>query len=160
MPVMSPITIDSKDEANVIQTLHDELDSFFYGHELNLSLKFSGIDMVQFGKLQILHLNPVLSHDVEHCVESMEDICRSYIRDKDQRYKNGNNKLFVPLARSHESFGLEKAVAAAREEFDFPIELPIDSISLFKKREGHWYERAILHTFKDGNNSFLQLGAS
>ncbi len=160
MSLMSPFTIDSNDEEKLISDLSDELESFFFGHEENLNLTFSKLDVFSYSKNRILNLAPDIHFDMDHCTESLQEITRSYIYDRDLKNKTQLNKLFLPLARFKDDVQLELALTQAKREFDLPIDLPLGSVSLFKKRGQHWYERAVLMPFNDATNSFLQLGVS
>ncbi len=160
LSLMSPFTIDSNEEEKLISDLTDEIESFFFGHENNITVRFQGLDVFMYGKKKILNLMPSLPFDIEHCTEALSEITKSYIYDRDVRNKNQSNKFFLPLARFKESFFFEQALEQAKKEFDFPIEAPVASVSLFKKRGEHWYERASLLDFDNATESFLQLGAS
>ena len=103
MSLCRPFVIDSNDENELIGDLSDELESFLFGHEANLSLSFTGIDIFAHGKNKILYFNPIMPDPIEHCAESLDDITRSFIYDKDQKYRNDTNKLFLPIASIFEN---------------------------------------------------------
>lgn len=161
MSLMSPFVVDSNVENELIAEMSEELETFFFGHEENHDLRFSGMDASIFGKNYLLHLNPNLSHDLNHCAESLRETSKFYQTiKKDGRHRPISDRLFLPIARFKDEALLQEAINTARSEFDFPIDLPLGSISLFKKRGQHWYERATLKPFVNATNSFLQLGAS
>ncbi len=143
MSLLAPFEIERHNKESLIDELSEEIESFFFEHNTP-KLGFTGLDIFKAPKEFILYLNPHYSQDLKFCMESVQEICESYI-PRQVKYKKNPNQ-FLPLARFARAEELHQVVDIAREEFLRNSELPIASIVLFEKKFGLWVpERELMH---------------
>lgn len=155
MAMLAPFEVQHGLEEDLIETLKEEVETFYFGQDSSPSLAFTGLGVFEHKKKKILYLNPHYCTDLEYLSEMVLEICTSFI-PKSLRYKP-NQKQFLPLGVFLGNNELEMVLDAAKEEFSSNSELPIESISLYENKMGIWYEKEILINFEDTEKQFLQL---
>lgn len=155
MAMLAPIEVKDCDVKDLQETLKEELDTFFYGETALPKLGFTGIGIHQHKRKNILYLNPHYTTDLTYCSEIVTDICKSF-SDKAVKYKE-NKKQFFPLGVFSNTHELNIVMEHAKLEFTDFSELPIQSITLYQKQMGVWYEKEVLLDFEPKDTGLLQL---
>lgn len=155
MSMLAPIEVLDGDIQDLQETLKEELETFFYGPSQRPKLGFTGIGIYQHKRKNILYLNPHYSTDLEYCSEIVVDICKSFA-DKKIKYKE-NKKQFLPLGVFTNEQDFELVTEQAKLEFTSFNQMPIESISLYYKKMGIWYEKEVLVDFEQNVADLLQL---
>lgn len=156
LPIVPPFEIDVTEKKKLQQELVEELESFFFENTANHQLKFSGLDVHEYKKNKMLHLNPILDEELALCQESVFEICQSYISEREKKMKEANKKTFLTIGRFENPVDLHASIELARTEFVDITALAYQSICLFSKNNGIWYREADLITFEKPDVSFLQ----
>lgn len=146
MPLVPPFEIPVSSLKSLEQEVTEELESFFYGHDGDQSVQFTGIDVHSYGKNNLLFLNPAEQTDLLHCEESLIQVCREHVEDREKRPKA--DKKFLTIGRFTDPATLHGALSVAQVEFQDCTELPVKGICLFQKNQGIWYQQANLFDFK------------
>lgn len=155
LPIIPPFEIDSTAEVKKLKgELIEELESFYFENTANHSLKFTGLDVHEYKKNKILHLNPIIEEDLSFCQESLFSICQSYINDREKKMKEANKKSFLTIGRYNETYDLHSSIDQARREFQEFTSLSYESICLFSKSNGIWYREEDLVSFEKPANTF------
>lgn len=154
MSLLAPFEILSKDKQRLTESLVDEIENFFLGSQSTPKLGISGIGVWQNKRHHVLYLNPKYEENLKYCMESVQEICESFIPSQ-VSYKP-NDKQFIPLATFNFESQLHRVVAQAKSEFANNSELLITGISLFEKKFGVWSVAHELISF-DSTDNFLQL---
>lgn len=155
MSMLAPFEIRTKDKAELIELLKDEIENFFLGGDDTPKLKFKGLDVYKQKRVNILYLNPDFSDDLKYCMESVQQLCKSLI-PPEINYRP-NAKQFLPLAHCAQEEQLLKLMPLALEEFNSNSDLYLSGISLYEKRFGIWSSCEEIIQFENPNESFLQL---
>lgn len=155
LPIVPPFEIEATEVKKLEQELIEELESFFFENLKHHQLKFTGLDVHEYKKKKILFLNPIVEDELSFCQESLVDICRSYVNDREKRMKDFK-KTFLTIGRFQDPFELHSAIDLARREFQEVTSLPYASISLFRKNNGVWQREADLVGFDRPTDTFLQ----
>jgi hypothetical protein len=155
MSMLAPIEIDETQVDDLQETLKEELETFFYGVNAAPKLGFTGVGVNQHKRRNMLYLNPHYSTDLEYCSEVVLDICKSFAA-VGGKYKE-NQKQFLPLGVFKNPNELQIVMEHAQLEFTSFSELPIESISLYQKQMGIWFEKEILIDFEQKDSVLLQL---
>ena len=155
MSMLAPFSIETHDLSHLWEELKEELESFFFGHNDPIKLGFTGVDILQLKKFNIIYLNPNFDATLNHCLELVQDICMSFI-PRQIKY-SPNPKQLLPLGRFHAQDPMDEILASIKEEFNSNSELTITGISLYRKKNGVWVEESPLISFKETKDSFLQL---
>lgn len=155
MAALAPFQVEESQVEDLIETLKEEIDSFFYGNTDRPKIGFTGLGIYEHKRKNILYLNPLLDNDLIFCSEMILDICKSFI-PKSIKYKE-NKKQFLPLGVFGNIQDLQTVLEHAKEEFTNYSELPIESISLYENRMGIWTEKETLVNFEENQGGFLQL---
>ena len=145
MPLVAPFEIPITSLKSLEQEITEELEGFFFGHEGDQSVTFTGIDVHSYGKKTLLYLHPEEQADMLHCAESIEQICREYVEDREKRPRD--DKKFLTIGRFMDPSSLHAALAVAQTEFRDCTELPVSGVCLFQKNQGVWYQQANLIEF-------------
>ena len=148
MPLVPPFEIPVASLESLEQEITEELESFFFGHTGDQSVRFTGMDVQSHAKKSLLFLNPEAHTDMLHCEESLIQICREYVEDREKRPKA--DKKFLTIGRFHDPASLHAALSVAQIEFQDTTELPVSSVCLFTKNQGIWYQQANLIEFSPG----------
>jgi hypothetical protein len=156
LPIVPPFEVEVTEAKKLQQELIEELESFFFENTANHVMKFSGIDVHEYKKNKILHLNPSEDEEFTLCQESLFAICQSYISEREKKMKESSKKTFMTIGRFQDSQGLHTAIEMAKTEFQEFTALAYQSICLFSKKNGIWYREADLVTFDKPDVSFLQ----
>lgn len=146
MPLVPPFEIPVGELGSLEEEIAEELDGFFYGHDGDQSIKFTGIDVHSHAKNNLLFLNPEEATDLLHCEESLIQVCREHVEDREKRPKA--DKKFLTIGRFMEPTSLHVALQAAQIEFQDCTELPVSGICLFQKNQGIWYQQRTLYEFQ------------
>ncbi len=146
MPLVAPFEVEQVELAGLEQEITEELESFFYGHGGNLSVRFTGVDVYTHGGRSLLHLNPEQQADFLHCEEALVQVCKDHIGNRDKRPRG--DKKFLTIGRFVEPTSLHAAMEVASREFQDCTELPVKGVCLFRKHQGVWYQQAALHLFE------------
>lgn len=157
--MLAPFQIMKSDLTNLKEELKEEVESFFFGHDTDAGLKlgFKGVEIQQNKKYNILYLNPDYDANLEHCMELVLDICRSFI-PRNIKYQ-ANPKQFLPLGKFQCRESIESVLAIIKDEFSTNSELTIEGISLFRKKNNVWSVESTLVSFNslvENSESFLQ----
>jgi hypothetical protein len=155
MSLLAPIDIPDGQVTDLQETLKEELETFFYGVDEAPKLGFTGIGVNQHKRRNMLYLNPHYSTDLEYCSEVVIEVCKSFAAPG-VKYKENKNQ-FLPLGVFTNSNELEIVMEHAKLEFTSFNELPIESISLYQKQMGIWFEKEILLDFEQKDSVLLQL---
>ena len=155
MSMLAPFDIEKHDLNGIKEELKEELESFFFGHNEALKLGFTGVDILQTKKFNMLYLNPYYDANLQHCMELVFDICRTFI-PRNIKYKP-NPKQFLPLGRFNSLDPMDVIFDLVKEEFSSNSELTISGITLFRKKAGIWGVEENLISFEENKDSFLQL---
>lgn len=147
LPIIPPFEIEVTELKKLQQELVEELESFYFENISNHTLKFTGLDVHEYGKNKILFLNPIIEDELAFCQESLFSICQSYITDREKKMKD-DKKTFLTIGRYNEFTGLHSSIDLARSEFQEFTSLPFQSICLFSKNNGIWYREADLMSFE------------
>lgn len=147
MPLVPPFEIPVAALKSLETEITEELESFFFGHEADQSVQFTGIDVHAHGKNSLLYLNPAEQTDLLHCEESLFEVCREHVEERERRPKP--DKKFLTIGRFHDPTSLHEAIRAAQVEFHDCTELPVQGICLFQKNQGVWYQQANLYDFQN-----------
>jgi hypothetical protein len=146
LPIVPPFEIEVTELKKLQQELVEELESFYFENTAHHSLKFTGLDVHEYKKTKLLYLNPVIEDELSYCQESLFSICQSYITDRTKKMKD--KKTFLTIGRYQETFDLHSSISLAQEEFQEFTSLPFQSICLFSKNNGIWYQEADLISFE------------
>lgn len=155
MSMLAPFEVDERDIVALIETLKEEMETFYYGTQALPTLAFTGIGVYEYKRRSLLYLNPCYGADLNFCSEMVLDICRSFI-SKSSKYKE-NKKQFLPLGIFTNREELHLVMENARVEFHQNSELPITSIALYENKVGLWVEKEILVNFEENSDAFLHL---
>lgn len=155
MAVLAPFEIEDRNMGDLAETLKEEMDTFFYGNSTTPKLGFGGLGVYEHKRKKILHLKPQYDADLRYCSEIVLDICTSYI-PRSFHYKP-NKEQFIPLGYFSNPNELHDVMTHAQVEFKTNSTLPIDSISLYERKMGVWFEKEILIDFEENETAFLQL---
>ncbi len=154
MALLAPFETLDKEVPSLIETLKEELESFYYDEVKAPMMSFTGVDVYSHNKKNILYLNPYYDINLGYCSEIILDICKSYI-SPNSKYKP-NKKQFLPLGYFSNKEELSKILEQVQLEFQSNGELEIESISLYEKKFGLWFEKETLLSFEKNQASFLQ----
>lgn len=154
LSLLAPFEIEIKDKEKLIEALSDEIEGFFIGEDMNPKIALKGLGVHQHKKQNILYLNPDFQDNLKYCMESVQEICESFI-PKSVHYKQ-NAKQFIPLGSFFNEEQLHFVMEHAKTEFGMNSELFVEGISLFEKKYGNWSIAQELITF-DTIDRFLQL---
>lgn len=146
LPIVPPFEVEVTELKKLQQELVEELESFYFENTAHHSLKFTGLDVHEYKKTKLLYLNPVIEDELSYCQESLFSICQSYITDRTKKMKD--KKTFLTIGRYQETFDLHSSISLAQEEFQEFTSLPFQSICLFSKNNGIWYQEADLISFE------------
>ena len=137
MTILPPFELNSpRDEKTVLDSLEEELESFFHGVNAPIKINFDGLD-ISSGPKKMISLRPTIPSDLRFAQETISDILSHY----EVRYKRKGNTFydcFLPVGRTLVNDQLHFAINQAREEFTFPLGLFASSITLFQKCSKHW----------------------
>lgn len=145
MPIVPPFEIPVSSLKSLEQEITEELESFFFGHEGDQSVQFTGIDVHSHAKSSLLYLNPEEQTDLLHCEEALIQVCREHVEDREKRPKA--DKKFLTIGRFSDPASLHAALQSALVEFQDCTELPVSGICLFQKNQGIWYQQRSLYDF-------------
>lgn len=155
LPIVPPFEIPYSEGKKLSQELVEELDSFYFDNLDHHVLKFDDLDVHDYKKNLLLHLNPMIDADLAFCQESLFSICQSYIVEREKRMKT-DKKTFMTIGRFSSETELHHGLEHARKEFVHFTGLPFESICLFRQNHGIWYRESDLITFKRPTEEFLQ----
>ena len=155
LAIVPPFEVETTEVKKLEGELVEELESFFFENTENHRLNFTGLDVHEYKKNSILHLNPDIQEELALCQESIFSICQSYITDREKKMKK-DAKTFLTIGRFNEASDLHMAIELAGREFQEITSLAFESVCLFSKNNGIWYREADLLTFEKPSNSFLQ----
>lgn len=150
--LVPPFELSHSNLKNLEKELVEELESFYFDHDQTHALEVTGLDVYDYRKTQMLYLNPVENTDLTHTEESLTSICQTYIEEREKRIKQ--SKKFLTIGRFADHMSLHQGVSLAEKEFEELTPLPFQSISLFKKQNGIWYQATPLMEFKAPPQSF------
>ncbi len=153
-PIVPPFEIEVTEAKKLQQELVEELESFYFENTANHVLKFTGLDVHEYKKNKILFLNPVIDEELALCQESVFAICQSYIQDREKKMKD-TKKTFLTIGRFQDPIELHASIDLAKKEFQEFTALAFQSICLFSKNNGIWYQEADLVSFDKPDLSFL-----
>lgn len=154
LAIVPPFEIDVTDIKKLKDELIEELESFYFDNLKHHTLKFTGLDVHEYKKKKILHLNPVIEEELQFCQESLISICQSYIKEREKRIKD-SKRSFLTIGRFQETGDLHMSIDLAKREFHEFTALPYESICLFSKNNGVWYREAALVSFDRPMDKFL-----
>ncbi len=155
MAMLAPFEVEDENIEDLVETLKEEMETFFYGNSTTPKLSFHGLGVHEHKRKQILHLRPHYDADLRYCSEIVLDICTSFIPRK-VHYKP-NKEQFLPLGYFTNTKDLQEVMNHAQVEFKTSATLPIDSISIYQNRMGVWLEKETLISFEENEAAFLQL---
>ena len=155
MAMLAPFEVEDSDVDNLIETLKEEFETFYYGKDEPPMLAFTGVGVYEYKRRNLLYLNPSYDAELTFCSEMVLDICRTFISKK-FKYKE-NKKQFLPLGVFRYPNELHVVLENAKIEFENNSELPVMSISLYEQKMGIWHEKEILVSFEENNDHLLQL---
>lgn len=155
MSMLAPFEVEAENSQALVETLKEEIETFFYGQPQAPMLAFTGVGVFEYKRRMLLYLNPSYCANLNFCSEMVLDICRSFISKK-VKYKE-NKKQFLPLGIFSTHTELHQVMEHAKLEFNSNSELPIISISLYENKSGVWQERETLVNFTENIGQFLYL---
>lgn len=155
MSMLAPFEVSEDLLGDLIETLKEETETFYFGNKSLPNLSFSGLGIYEHKKRNMLYLNPIYGTDLQHCSDMVVDICKSFIA-KNIKYKENKNQ-FLPLGVFHNINELQIVLEQAKLEFASNTPLSIDSISIYQSKMGIWFEKEILIDFEENKNQLLQL---
>lgn len=155
MAMLAPFEIEARNIDDLVETLKEELDTFYYEQKETPKLTFTGIGVYEYKKRNILYLNPTYDPDLEFCSEIVVDICKSFIPNG-IKYKE-NKKQFLPLGFFQYEDELRTVLDQAQIEFSHSSSVAIESMSLYINKNGQWYEKDVLVNFEENEHKFLHL---
>lgn len=155
MSMLAPFLMDAKNELTLIETLKEETQTFFYGHEGAMKLDFSGIEIGKYSKSHLLFLNPKNEDNMGYCIDLVQSICESFI-PKNVNYKQ-NKKQLMQLGSFKSSSELYFALQDLKEQSLTQLGMKVDSIVLMKKSNSNWQTRDNLFKFEDKFDELLQI---
>ncbi|MDH5414970.1 MAG: 2'-5' RNA ligase family protein, partial [Flavobacteriaceae bacterium] len=153
MSMLAPFEVHDQDRQDLIETLKEEMDTFFYEKKETPKLAFTGVGVYEYKRRKLLYLNPLYCSDLNFCSEVVLDICKSFI-PRTVRYKE-NKRQFLPLGIFTYDTDLHSVMTHAKTEFENNSELSIESISLYENKMGIWVEREVLVNFEESESRFL-----
>lgn len=139
----------------IVDTLKEELDTFFYGQNETPKIGFKGLDIYQHKRKNILFLNPHVDTDLEYCMEIVQEVCMSNLAPN-IKYRP-NKKQFFPLGYFQSQDDLRLVMEQAQIEFSDYGEIPIESVSLYAKKGSQWVRLETLFDFELKDSRFLHL---
>jgi 2'-5' RNA ligase len=154
LSLLAPFETESKHRENLIDALSDEMESFFFGDDMAPKIGFQGLGVYRHKRQSILYLNPLFQDNLKYCMESVQELCESFIPSQ-VSYKQ-NARQFLPLGYFNNEEQLHRVMDHAKSEFLNNSELFITGISLFEKKYGVWTVAEELINF-DTADKFLQL---
>ncbi len=149
LPLIAPFELKDKQSHVVFDEFEEEFQSFFIDKKDTDYIKFKNFRVYQNKKKFLLYLNPVLSTNLEYCLESLNEIKRGYtktIKSKEAR------KPYLVLGKFHNERDLEEALQRAAKEFILPVEIKVKGFSLFLNRSHGWQEGKSFLTFENQNH--------
>jgi hypothetical protein len=155
MSMLAPFQMDTKDEFVLAETLKEEAQTFFYGHEGALKLDFSGIEITKHHKKHMLFLNPVNIGNMEFCIDLVQSICEPFVA-RNTGYKQ-NKKQLLQLASFYNTNDLYSALEDLKEQSLTKLGIKVDSIVLMKKSQGNWQVQDEIFKFQDNFDELLQI---
>lgn len=155
MAMLAPFESLNYQAQDLVETLKEELETFFYGTSEEPKLAFTGMGVYTQKRKHILYLNPHYNYDLEHCLEFVQDMCKACMAPG-VKYKP-NKKQFIPLGYFYNENELQVVMDQARMEFSDNGEIPIKSISLYEKRGSQWVKLETLIDFDSTESHFLHL---
>ena len=136
LSLLAPFEINIFEKKSLKEQLIEEADSFFFEREFAPAISFSGMDIYQHGKNNILYMNPNFGEDMLYLMEVVREICESFI-PQGVKYKR-NKKQFLPLGKFQDIDQLLTIMRKAHNEFDCNGQLLVESICLFEEKYGMW----------------------
>lgn len=155
MAMLAPFETSDNLLESLVETLKEELETFYYGSNEAPKLGFTGLGVYKHKKKNILYLNPHFDTNLEYCSEIVMDICKDHFNPQ-VKYKE-NTKQFLPLGYFQDESSLKTVMDQAQMEFTNFAELPICHIALYQKKYGVWTKVETLISFEASNVRFLQL---
>ena len=143
--LVPPFEISDHVLKDLIETLIEELETFFFDMKDPKQLIFQDIKVHDFKKKKLLYLEPTEDADLEHLEDLMRTICKDYFSG--QQPDPHLAKSFLTIGRFRDDLELQNAYELSRVEFREDVTLPCRSISLFKKHGDLWLEDKILISF-------------
>ncbi len=155
MSMLAPFEVKTESISDLVETLKEEIDTFYFGDKTNPMLAFTGVGVYEHKKKSLLYLNPDYDIDLQYCSEMVIDICKSFIPHQ-VKYK-ANKHQFLPLGVFKTKEELNLVLDQAKLEFSSNSQLAVESISIYQNKMGIWSEIDVLADFEENNNQFLQL---
>lgn len=154
MSLLPPFVANQREIKRITHNIEEEVDTFF-NHEMaeNSNLVFKKLDIYN-NRRRILYLEPTLPTDLEYLKEGLEELLFDLIPEyKRQHLKE---KCFLSLGRFNDPLLLNSAIDMILDDFKFPMELEIESLALFERRDGIWRVNKTLLEFETVVNPFLE----
>jgi hypothetical protein len=145
--LFAPFMVDIKDMEVLQFDLEEEIETFFYGHKQDYQVEILGLDTYKHKKKHLLFLNPSFSNDLQFMIERLSDISHGFVSEKANTSRVEKN--YLTMGRFIDSFSLLQGVNDLRNEFEFPLNLQVESISLFMKYPQGWLEKTKLISFEN-----------
>lgn len=155
MAMLAPFEALDYQAKDLVETLKEELETFFYGSSDMPKLGFTGLGVYKQKRKNILYLNPHYDVDMEHCLEFVQDLCMACMAPG-IKYK-ANKVQFLPLGYFNRENELNIVMEQAKAEFANYGEIPVESISLYEKKGNEWLKRETLINFESKESHFLHL---
>lgn len=152
MPLMAPFELKKPNSYRVFDEFEEEIESFFIDQREEHYIKFRRIDFYQHKKKYLLFLIPELPIDFEYCLESLNEIKKTYANNiKKREFK----KPYLLLGKFQTETELREALRKASREFILPVEVRINGFSLFENRYNEWRERRSFLSFEKEINPLI-----
>ena len=155
MAMHAPFDIQDHLLENLVETLKEELETFYYGNDQAPKLGVTGLGVYKHKKKNILYLNSLFETNLDYCSEMVMEVCKDHF-SAHYKYKE-NTRQFLPLGYFQTELELNQTMEQASMEFTNFSELPICNISLYQKKFGIWTRVEKLISFAQSDSDFLQL---
>jgi hypothetical protein len=145
MPLIAPFEIPVTAKKSLEENISEELGSFFPTSDM-INVGFTGMDVHTHSRKMILHLKPQEVDDLNYATESLIQICRDHLENREHAPKS-DNKSFLTIGRFQDPDSLHSAIAVGKREFQDCTSMPLKGICLFQKNHGVWLQQSDLHQF-------------
>ncbi len=152
MPLVAPFEIPNSALKSLEAQISEEMESFFPESESELTLGFTGVDVHSHARKMLLFLRPHELTDLSHCSESLAQICREHVEEREKR-PNLDDKSFLTIGRFSDPVALHGAMTVAQREFEDCTSLPVKGVCLFQKHNGVWFQQSDLFRFDQADES-------
>lgn len=147
--MIPPFEMEMTSETSFCDEVAEEVSAFFVPED-QLIVKLIGFDVLEIAREFVLLAQFDFSEDIRFCIESLEQITKTYLQQGERIDKSYRNLV---LGRFTDTIELTKAIDLLKLEFEIPTTVRVQSISLLSKRSDQWLDAGDFISFKNKENN-------